>query len=86
MPNEKSLEATVLQTARPEFVRMPRPGSVCPWTGLGRSYLYQLATEGKIKTLSLRKRGAARGVRLIKLDSVLEYLARMEKEQAGGVS
>lgn len=71
------------QPIRPEFVRMPKPGSVCPWTGLGRSYLYQLATEGKIRTLSLRKRGAARGVRLIRLDSVIEYLTQVEKETAG---
>lgn len=79
-PNQ--ITAPVIQTARPEFVRMPKPGSVCPWSGLGRSYLYQLATEGKIKTLSLRKRGASRGVRLIRLDSVLEYLTKLENETA----
>jgi len=77
------IPAPVIQAARPEFVRMPKPGAVCQWTGLGRSYLYQLANEGKIKTLSLRKRGAARGVRLIRLDSVFEYLEKLAAEQDG---
>ncbi len=69
-----------MQAARPEFTRMPKAGAVCPWTGLGRSFLYRLAAEGEIRTLSVRQRGAARGVRLIKLDSVFQYLARVEKE------
>lgn len=63
---------------------MPKPGAVCPWTGLGRSYLYQLANEGKIKTIALRKRGASRGVRLIVLDSVLQYLRGIAR--AGGAA
>lgn len=73
----------VIQTARPEFIRMPRPGSVCPHTGLGRSHLYQLATDGLIKTVSLRKRGSLRGVRLIRLDSVFEYIEKVAKETEG---
>lgn len=77
-----NISAPTIQVARPEFVRMPKPGSVCPWTGLGRSYLYQLANEGKIKTLSLRKTGAARGLRLVNLESVFAYLAKMQEEAA----
>ena len=78
------IQTQIIQAARPEFVRMPKPGCVCPWCGLGRSHLYALAKEGKIKTLSLRKRGAARGVRLVKLDSVFAYLAKMEDGLSAG--
>jgi hypothetical protein len=72
----------VVQMPRPEFVRMPTPGTVCPWCGLKRSHLYRLAKEGRIKTISLRRRGTARGVKIIRLDSVIDYLSKMEAEQS----
>lgn len=75
--NTNEIAAPVIQTARPEWIRMPKPGSNCVWTGLGRSYLYQLATSGKIRTISLRQKGKVRGVRLINLDSVLSYLSQV---------
>ncbi|MBK8477559.1 MAG: hypothetical protein IPL39_15035 [Opitutaceae bacterium] len=59
---------------KPEFLALPRPGTVCPVCGLGRSYLYQLIGEGKIQSVSLRQRGKTRGKRLIVADSVLAYL------------
>ena len=65
----------------PEFIRMPRQGSVCPWTGLSKAHLYNLAKEGKIRTFAVRARNATRGVRLVRLDSVLTFLAKCESEQ-----
>ena len=62
------------QGTHPEFIRMPNNRHACPYTGLSRSFLYGLATEGKIRTVSLRRRGAVRGVRLIDLDSLLSYI------------
>jgi hypothetical protein len=59
---------------KPEFLPLPRPGTVCPVCGLGRSFLYQLINDGRIQSVSLRQRGKARGKRLIVADSVLEYL------------
>jgi hypothetical protein len=70
------VQAPTIQAARPEWVRMPKPGAVCPWSGLGRSHLYALIGEGKIKTVSLRREGTARGVRLIHLQSVLDLISR----------
>lgn len=70
------LQAPTIQAARPEWVRTPKPGAVCPWTGLGRSHLYALIAEGRIKSISLRRNGAARGVRLIHLQSVLDLITR----------
>jgi hypothetical protein len=69
-----------LKPTRPEYSRMPKPGAVCPYTSLSRSHLYQLATDGLIKTVSLRKRGTLRGVRLIVLDSVFAYIEKAAKE------
>ncbi len=56
----------------PEFLPMPRPGQYCE--GLGRAYLYKLAHEGKIQTVSLRERGKLRGKRLIVAESLRTYL------------
>lgn len=73
---------------KPEFLALPRPGTVCPVCGLGRSYLYQLITEGKIQSVSLRQRGKTRGKRLIVADSVLTYLRSqiVDVAHAGGAA
>jgi hypothetical protein len=60
---------------------MPRAGEQCPLTGLRRSQIYQRINEGKIRSISLRKRGKARGTRLIIADSLLAYLRGLEVEQ-----
>ncbi len=43
-------------------------------TGLSRSHLYLLASEGKIKSVCLRRPGSIRGKRLWHLPSILSYL------------
>jgi hypothetical protein len=64
---------------QPEFCR---PADMPRLFGIARTYAYQLINEGKIKSISLRKRGARTGVRLISCDSVREFLAHeMEKEE-----
>jgi len=54
----------------------------CPYTGLSRTYLYNLVGANDsneyrppVKSIVLCRRGAARGVRLISYDSLVEYLA-----------
>jgi hypothetical protein len=69
-----------LQPVLPEFIRVPTRG-LCPWTGISRAKFYELIRSGKIKTVCLRKRGAARGTRLIHLQSLLSYL---ETQMEGG--
>lgn len=66
---------------RPEFLRLPKPGTLCPLTGLGRSYLNSLIlpTDANghrppVASVCLRQRGAKRGVRLISWDSLSAYL------------
>ena len=42
--------------------------------GVVKSHLYALKEEGKIQSVCLRKRGAARGKRLWSCDSIRAYL------------
>lgn len=61
---------------RPEFIRLPKSGTRCEWTGLSRAKLNELVlgTDAPVKSVVLRQRGANRGVRLICLTSLLEHL------------
>jgi hypothetical protein len=63
----------------PEFIRLPRPKERCALSQLSRTTLCELIAEGKIRAVKLRKRGAVRGITLINLWSLLQYLHRLEK-------
>lgn len=56
---------------RPEWIR---PDDVRPYFGIGRTLLYQLIAEGKVKTASFRKRGQKHATRLISYDSMAAYI------------
>jgi hypothetical protein len=75
------LEITGGNPPDPEFIRLPKPGKQCPYCGLGRGALYSLINEGRIHSITLRKRGHERGVRLIYYPSLRDYLHRLLKEQ-----
>jgi hypothetical protein len=62
------------EASRPEWVRIPKPRTTCPFSGLSRAYLHQLIKGGEIESMSLRKRGAKTGVRLISYDSLMAYI------------
>jgi hypothetical protein len=71
---------------KPEFIRLPRPGTRCVHTGLSRTGLAELAIPSKannyrppVRAVEIRKRGTARGVWLIRYDSLMQYLASLEK-------
>lgn len=78
--------ANNLPSQRPEFIRLPRAGSRCPWTSLSRASLNTLVlgADAPVKSVVLRQRGANRGVRLIVLASLLEHLNSLT-EGTGGV-
>ena len=59
---------------RAEFVRLPKPSTTCPITGLSRSGMWGLIAEGHVRSVCLRKKGAAKGTRLVHLRSLLDYL------------
>ena len=78
-------------TITPEFIRLPKPGTLCRWTGLSRSKLNELILPSPlnnhkppVRSLSLRNRGQVKAVRLIVLDSLLGYLRTLLEQQSAG--
>ena len=77
-------EATAVYVAPrpvPEFIRLPKPGQLCPWTGLSRSKMNELilpcaANDGKppVQSVSLRNKGSLRGTRLVVYESLISFL------------
>lgn len=66
------------------WIRLPPPKKRCPHTGLSRTSLLELVlgSRGQVPTVSLRKPGAIRGVRIIHLPSLQAYLVALAKAQA----
>jgi hypothetical protein len=73
----------------PEFLRLPRTGTLCPFTGLTRSKLNELVLpcpqndhKPPVKSVCLRQRGAVKGIRLIVFKSLMDYLHEQEGRAA----
>jgi hypothetical protein len=66
-----------------EFLPMPGPGQTCPYSGLRRGMIYGLWRAGEIETICVRRKGKARGRRLIVAESLRNYLRRLRAEQCG---
>jgi hypothetical protein len=64
------------------WVRIPAKG-IEPNTGLHRSYIYELISAGSIRTASIRKPGALKGVRLVWLPSLLAFVERHVETEGG---
>lgn len=62
---------TMNNQSRPEWLR---PKDVPSHFGIGRSKAYEILATGKVKSVSLRKRGQKHGTRLISYDSLAAYL------------
>lgn len=69
---------TIATTTRPEWAD---PKGIQRMFGIGKSTLYRLIEEGKVKSTSLRERGKLRGKRLVFTDSVA---ALLEARATGG--
>jgi len=70
----------------PEFLRLPKPGLLCPITGLSRSAINQLIlpciqNKGRpaVRSFCLRQRGAKTGIRLVDYASLRLYIRRHEE-------
>src|SRR5581483_11014699 len=66
---------------RPEFLRLPKPGSLCPHTGLTRSAINELIlpTERNgfkppVRSFCLRQKGASTGIRLVDYESLRAHI------------
>ncbi len=81
-PHDAAASASQLQ---PRFVRLPKPGKLCPFTGLSRTQIYLMCKSGKVQSHSLKRRGTCRGVRLIdyqSLISAIQEFASAEEQEA----
>lgn len=85
---ETQASATPVAAFQPEFIRLPKAGSLCPFTGLSRSKLNELILPSPlnryrppVRSISLRNRGQMKAVRLIVFDSLKAYLRQLEAEQ-----
>jgi hypothetical protein len=79
-----STGSPICETHHPEFIRLPRAGQRCPWTGLSRASLNELILPpcAQVRSVVLRRSGAIRGVRLISYDSLLDFLhGEMEQQK-----
>lgn len=70
-PSDTAVRVSQTPRMEPRFVRLPRSGQLCPFTGLSRTQIYQLCKTGKVKSHSLKQRGTCRGVRLIDFQSLV---------------
>ncbi len=65
------------QAGLPVWIRSPKRG-VDFYTGLSRSKLYECATKGSIRSVSIREPGQVKGTRLFHLQSILDFIERVE--------
>lgn len=63
---------------KPEWLRIPEAILV---SGLCRSSIYELITDGKLESFSHSQKGSKRGVRLISYDSLIQFLDRSAKRE-----
>jgi hypothetical protein len=63
---------------KPEYLR---PKGMLFHFGIGRTQTYDLIASGKIKSVSLKKRGQRHGTRLICYDSVVRYLESLSNSK-----
>lgn len=56
---------------KPEWVR---PAQATQIFGIGRTKIYELIADGKIKSASIKPRGSAKGTRLISYDSLASFV------------
>jgi hypothetical protein len=85
-----SVPAITTHAPEPEWLRLPKSGTRCPFSGMARSGLNELvlpcAANGNcppVRSIVLRKPGRRHGVCLISAHSLREYLDGLAAEQCG---
>ena len=65
----------------PEFIRLPKPGTTCPRTGLSRAKMNEMVLPSEenhhsppVKSISLRNANQLHAVRLVVYSSLINYL------------
>jgi hypothetical protein len=69
---QSNVPPAILATITSEWMRLPKAGA--RFWGLSRTTLNDLCLEGKVRSVLIKKRYAMRGIRLIFLQSLRDYL------------
>jgi hypothetical protein len=71
----------------PIYIRLPRPGFRCPYTGLSRTTLAELTRpcerngyQPPVAAKEIRARNARRGIVLVPLNALLDHLACLKTD------
>jgi len=67
----------------PVWIRSPKSGPEF-YSGFTRSKLYEAASKGYIRSVSIREPGAIKGTRLFELKSILAFIDKCEAEATAG--
>jgi len=63
----------------PVWIRSPKQG-VEFYSGFSRAKLYEGAGKGHFRSVSIREPGQVKGTRLFHLQSILDFIARCERQ------
>ncbi len=63
----------------PVWIRSPKQG-VEFYSGFSRAKLYEGASKGHFRSVSIREPGQVKGTRLFNLQSILDFIARCEAQ------
>lgn len=66
-----------------EWCRLPAPRARCRLTGLSRTTLNELIERKEIRAITIHKPGSTRGIKLLDVQSLRRFLARLDVEQNG---
>jgi hypothetical protein len=81
-PQSAQIRAAQLITERngdlPIWIRAPTRGREF-YSGCSRPKLYDWASKGYIRSISIREPGRLKGVRLFRLQSILQFIERCER-------
>ncbi|MBI5384256.1 MAG: hypothetical protein HZA90_06170 [Verrucomicrobia bacterium] len=79
----------IVAPIQPEFLRLPKPGLLCPFTGMTRSALNELilpternSFKPPVRSFVLRQRGAKTGIRLVDYAHLSKFI-RQHPQEAG---
>ena len=81
-PSNTAVSVPLSSSFQPVYVRLPRSGTLCPFSGRSRSQIWLLVKEGRVQSHSMKRRGTCRGVRLIDFASLIEAIKNFGPAEA----
>jgi hypothetical protein len=71
------VSSTEITSMPVKWLRIPE---AIRYSGLSRSFLYQLIADGRIKSACIRKKGSVRGVRILSAESIDAFMLKLQEE------